>query len=67
MPGLSVSRPSLEDVLRRVGRGLSNAETGRELHLSEATVKTHLLRTFAKLDVSDRTAAVTTAMAAGLL
>ncbi|MGC5033363.1 response regulator [Micromonospora sp. DT229] len=54
-------------VLRLVGRGLSNAEIGRELHISEATVKTHLLRTFAKLDVADRTAAVTTAMAAGLL
>ncbi|GIJ23857.1 response regulator [Micromonospora lutea] len=55
------------EVLRLVGRGLSNAEIGRELHISEATVKTHLLRTFNKLDVSDRTAAVTTAMAAGLL
>ncbi|GAB3863495.1 response regulator [Micromonospora andamanensis] len=54
-------------VLRLVGQGLSNAEIGRELHISEATVKTHLLRTFNKLDVSDRTAAVTTAMAAGLL
>jgi len=37
------------------------------LHISEATVKTHLLRTFGKLDVSDRTAAVTTAMSLGLL
>ncbi|MEV2238067.1 response regulator transcription factor [Micromonospora sp. NPDC049891] len=55
------------EVLRLVGQGLSNAEIGRELHISEATVKTHLLRTFNKLDVSDRTAAVTTAMAAGLL
>ncbi|MBQ1026156.1 response regulator transcription factor [Micromonospora sp. C95] len=55
------------EVLRLVGQGLSNVEIGRELHISEATVKTHLLRTFNKLDVSDRTAAVTTAMAAGLL
>jgi DNA-binding NarL/FixJ family response regulator len=46
---------------------LSNAEIGRDLHISEATVKTHLLRTFPKLGVSDRTAAVTTAMAAGIL
>jgi DNA-binding CsgD family transcriptional regulator len=37
------------------------------LFISEATVKTHLLRVFAKLDVGDRTAAVTTAMARGLL
>ncbi|RKN50516.1 response regulator [Micromonospora endolithica] len=55
------------EVLRLVARGLSNAQIGRELHISEATVKTHLLRSFAKLGVSDRTAAVTTAMAAGLL
>jgi DNA-binding NarL/FixJ family response regulator len=53
------------EVLRLVAKGLSNAEIGRELHISEATVKTHLLRTFAKLGVSDRTAAVTTALAAG--
>ncbi|MGN9812525.1 response regulator [Micromonospora sp. BQ11] len=69
-----VRRPAREspspreiEVLRLVARGLSNAEIGRELHISEATVKTHLLRSFAKLGVSDRTAAVTTAMAAGLL
>lgn len=52
-------------VLRLVAKGLSNQEIGRELSISEATVKTHLLRTFAKLSVSDRTAAVTTALAAG--
>jgi DNA-binding NarL/FixJ family response regulator len=54
-------------VLRLVARGLSNADIGRELYISEATVKTHLLRTYAKLGVSDRTAAVTTALAAGHL
>jgi DNA-binding NarL/FixJ family response regulator len=55
------------EVLALVARGLTNAEIGRTLHISEATVKTHLLRTFGKLDVSDRTAAVTTAMSLGLL
>ena len=45
----------------------TNADIGRALYISEATVKTHLLRVFNKLDVSDRTAAVTTAMARGLL
>jgi DNA-binding NarL/FixJ family response regulator len=55
------------EVLRLVAKGLTNADIGRSLHISEATVKTHLLRTFGKLDVSDRTAAVTTAMAMGLL
>jgi DNA-binding NarL/FixJ family response regulator len=55
------------EVLRLVAKGLTNADIGRSLHISEATVKTHLLRTFSKLDVSDRTAAVTTAMSRGLL
>lgn len=54
-------------VLGLVATGMTNAEIGRALHISEATVKTHLLRTFTKLGVSDRTAAVTTAMSMGLL
>jgi ABC-2 type transport system ATP-binding protein len=48
-------------------RGRTNAETGPELFISEATVKTHLLRAFGKLGVSGRTAAVTVAMERGLL
>jgi DNA-binding NarL/FixJ family response regulator len=55
------------EVLRLVARGLTNADIGRELYITEATVKTHLLRAFAKLDVADRTAAVTRAMSHGLL
>jgi DNA-binding NarL/FixJ family response regulator len=55
------------EVLRLVARGLTNADIGKQLFISEATVKTHLLRTFNKLDVADRTAAVTTAMQHGLL
>jgi DNA-binding NarL/FixJ family response regulator len=54
-------------VLRLVAQGRTNAEIGKELFISEATVKTHLLRVFNKLDVADRTAAVTTAMSHGLL
>jgi DNA-binding NarL/FixJ family response regulator len=54
-------------VLRLVARGSTNADIGRQLFISEATVKTHLLRVFNKLDVADRTAAVTTAMEHGLL
>jgi DNA-binding CsgD family transcriptional regulator len=59
--------PREVEVLRLAARGLSNGDIGRALHIGEATVKTHLLRTFAKLGVSDRTAAVTTAMARDLL
>ena len=55
------------EVLRLVARGLTNADIGRELFISEATVKTHLLRAFNKLDVADRTAAVTKAMSFGLI
>ncbi len=62
----SLSRREAE-VLSLVARGLTNAEIGVELFISEATVKTHLLRVFAKLGVSDRTAAVTTALGRGLI
>lgn len=55
------------EVLRLVARGMTNADIGRRLFISEATVKTHLMRVFNKLDVADRTAAVTTAMEHGLL
>ncbi|TCO58171.1 response regulator [Actinocrispum wychmicini] len=55
------------EVLRLVAKGKTNAEAGAALHISEATVKTHLLRVFNKLGVSDRTAAVTTAMERGIL
>ncbi|MGW1598073.1 response regulator [Streptomyces sp. NPDC002343] len=55
------------DVLRAVADGLSNAEIGRRLVIGEATVKTHLLRVFAKLDVSDRTRAVVVALEKNLL
>jgi DNA-binding NarL/FixJ family response regulator len=55
------------EVLAQVARGLSNAEVGRVLHISEATVKTHLVRIFEKLGVGDRTAAVTRAISQGLL
>jgi DNA-binding NarL/FixJ family response regulator len=54
-------------VLRLVARGLTNADIAKELYISAATVKTHLLRVFNKLDVDDRTAAVTTAMSRGLI
>ena len=53
------------DVLRCVARGLSNPETGRELFVSEATMKSHVMRIFDMPGVKDRTAAVTKAIAGG--
>ncbi|WP_125773535.1 response regulator [Antribacter gilvus] len=60
-------RPTAREtqVLTLVARGLSNVEVGRELYIAEATVKTHLIRAFAKLGVTDRTAAVTVARERG--
>lgn len=55
------------DVLRSAARGLSNSEIGRDLHIGSATVKSHLIRVFAKLGVESRTAAVTVAMERGIL
>lgn len=59
--------PREAEVLAGVAEGLSNAEIGRRLFIGEATVKTHLLRIFAKLDVGDRTRAVVVALETGLL
>ncbi|MGA3216020.1 MAG: response regulator transcription factor [Acidimicrobiales bacterium] len=55
------------EVLALVADGRTNSEVGQALFIGEATVKTHLLHAFAKLEVDDRTAAVTTAIARGLL
>jgi DNA-binding NarL/FixJ family response regulator len=55
------------EVLAAVAHGGSNAQIGAELFISEATVKTHLLRVFAKLGVDDRTRAVTVALERGIL
>ena len=59
--------PREVQVLQAVARGLSNGDIGRSLFIGEATVKTHLLRVFAKLGVDDRTRAVTVAMERGIL
>ena len=55
------------EVLGFVRRGLSNKEIARSLHVSEATIKTHLIHAFKKLGVEDRTAAVTVALERGIL
>jgi DNA-binding NarL/FixJ family response regulator len=66
-PAAPALTPREADVLRCIARGLSNPDTGRELFISEATVKSHVTRIFEKLGVNDRTAAVTVAMARGIL
>ncbi|MBP2366416.1 response regulator transcription factor [Pseudonocardia parietis] len=62
-----VLTPREVEVLAAAAEGLVNAAIGRRLGIGEATVKTHLLRTFAKLGVGDRTSAVVVAMESGLL
>ena len=65
-PAITLSAREKE-VLALVSDGLSNPAIAKRLFLSEATVKTHLLHAFEKLEVSDRTRAVTKAMELGLL
>jgi DNA-binding NarL/FixJ family response regulator len=55
------------DVLRLMARGATNAEIAATLHLSEATVKTHVGNIFTKLDVRDRAAAIVFAFDHGLV
>jgi DNA-binding NarL/FixJ family response regulator len=55
------------DVLKRVAQGATNKEIAHTLHISEATVKSHLLHIFSKLGVSDRTQAVTLAVQKGII
>ncbi|QPZ38691.1 response regulator [Paramicrobacterium chengjingii] len=59
--------PRETDVLRLVAAGKSNPQIGRELFIGEATVKTHLLHTYEKLGVSDRTQAVLRALDLGVI
>lgn len=55
------------EVLQLVAEGASNSDIAAQLHISQATVKSHLVNIFGKLAVSDRTAAVTAALRKGIL
>ena len=55
------------DVLRLMARGASNQEVGRELFISEGTVKTHIGHILAKLGLRDRPAAIVFAFDHGLV
>jgi len=56
-----------QEVLRLIASGLTAPEIAKRLHLSTATVKTHILHLYEKLGVAERAAAVAEAMRQGLL
>ncbi len=64
---LTALTPRELEVLTLLGRGLSNTELAAALTLSEATVKTHVARIFAKLSLRDRAQAVVLAYETGLV
>lgn len=65
-PGQTLT-PREAEVLRLVADGLTNREIARRLTLTEATVKSHLVHVFTKLDVGSRTAAVAKATELGMV
>ncbi|WP_414641755.1 response regulator [Actinocrinis sp.] len=64
---LAALTPRELEVLQQLGRGLSNAELAARFQLSEATVKTHVARILAKLQLRDRAQAVVVAYESGLV
>jgi two-component system nitrate/nitrite response regulator NarL len=66
-PGRPALSPREHDVLVLIAEGLTAPAVGERLHVSPATVKTHLKTLYEKLGVSDRAAAVAEAMRRGLI
>jgi len=65
-PGKALSGREVE-VLEQAVSGASNKEIAVQLHITEATVKSHFVHIFEKLGVADRTAAVTLALESGII
>ena len=65
-PRVSLSAREIE-VLGLVAEGASNVDVAERLHITDATVKSHLVHVFSKLGVGSRTAAVSEARALGIL
>jgi DNA-binding NarL/FixJ family response regulator len=65
--GLDTLTPRELEVLTRIAHGRSNAEIGAALFLSEPTIKTHVTRILAKLQLRDRVQAVVVAYESGLI
>jgi DNA-binding NarL/FixJ family response regulator len=59
--------PREREILKLIARGLSNADVARALSVSRATVRTHLEHIYEKLEVSNRTEAVTEGIRQGLI
>ena len=59
--------PREVEILARVADGGSNQAIGRAMHITEATVKSHLVQIFSKLGVENRTSAVAEARARGVI
>lgn len=66
MSGAALS-PREREVLQLIAKGLSNIEAASVLHLSKATVRTHLERIYAKLDAANRVEAVTEGIRLGFI
>ena len=56
-----------QEIFRLIADGMSNAQIGKELYISETTVRTHVTHIFQKLDVRDRVQAVILAYRSGLV